>query len=59
MLIKYLTLLYSLVDGKHIDPKLIKVVPILKKMSNAVLKAPSPTCLKRIIGCSWSAFRGN
>ncbi|XP_011691275.1 PREDICTED: uncharacterized protein LOC105452119 [Wasmannia auropunctata] len=44
-------------DGKQIDPKLIRVIPILKKVSNAVPKAPSPTYVKRI-GCSWSAFRG-
>ncbi|KAL6255193.1 hypothetical protein P5V15_013531 [Pogonomyrmex californicus] len=45
-------------DGKQIDPKLIRVIPILKKISNAVPKPPSPTHMKRIIGCSWSAFRG-
>ncbi|XP_014472254.1 PREDICTED: uncharacterized protein LOC106743182 [Dinoponera quadriceps] len=45
-------------DGKQIDPKLIRVVPIMKRVINAVLKPPSPTHLKRIIGCSWSAFRG-
>ncbi|XP_077270221.1 uncharacterized protein LOC143901666 isoform X1 [Temnothorax americanus] len=43
-------------DGKQIDPKLIRVVPILKKVSNAVPKPPSPTHVK-LIGCSWSAFR--
>ncbi|XP_043288714.1 E3 ubiquitin-protein ligase RNF169-like [Venturia canescens] len=45
-------------DGRPIDPKLIKVVPILKRVSNAVPKPPLPTHLKRILGCSWSAFRG-
>ncbi|XP_050456288.1 uncharacterized protein LOC126854012 isoform X1 [Cataglyphis hispanica] len=45
-------------DGKQIDPKLIRVIPVLKKASNAVPKPPSPTHMKRIIGCSWSAFRG-
>ncbi|XP_067203401.1 uncharacterized protein [Linepithema humile] len=45
-------------DGKLMDPKLIRVIPILKKVSNAVPKPPSPTYMKRIIGCSWSAFRG-
>lgn len=49
--------LYLLSDGKQIDPKLIRVIPILKKVSNAVPKPPSPTHMKRI-GCSWSAFRG-
>ncbi|CAL1682098.1 unnamed protein product [Lasius platythorax] len=44
-------------DGKQIDPKLIRVIPVLKKVSNAVPKPPSPTHMKRI-GCSWSAFRG-
>ncbi|OAD47018.1 hypothetical protein WN48_05780 [Eufriesea mexicana] len=45
-------------DGKQIDPKLIRVVPIFKRISNVVPKPPSQTHLKRIIGCSWSAFRG-
>ncbi|KAL0109024.1 hypothetical protein PUN28_014253 [Cardiocondyla obscurior] len=44
-------------DGKQIDPKLIRAIPILKKVSNVVPKPPSPTHVKRI-GCSWSAFRG-
>ncbi|EZA54270.1 hypothetical protein DMN91_006142 [Ooceraea biroi] len=44
-------------DGKQIDPKLIRVIPILKKVSNIVPKPPSPTNVKRI-GCSWSAFKG-
>ncbi|EGI61894.1 PREDICTED: uncharacterized protein LOC105149564 [Acromyrmex echinatior] len=44
-------------DGKQIDPKLIRVIPILKKVSNAEPTAPSLTHVKRI-GCSWSAFRG-
>ncbi|XP_012535646.2 uncharacterized protein LOC105836266 [Monomorium pharaonis] len=44
-------------DGRQIDPKLIRVIPILKKVCNAVPKPPSPTHVKRI-GCSWSAFRG-
>ncbi|KAK2579671.1 hypothetical protein KPH14_011594 [Odynerus spinipes] len=46
------------IDGKQIEPKLVRVMPVLKRMSNAVPKAPSPNHLKRIIGCSWSAFRG-
>lgn len=50
--------LFSLVDGRPIDPKLIRVVPLLKRVSNAVPKPPSPTRVKRIAGCSWSAFRG-
>ncbi|XP_072764193.1 uncharacterized protein [Anoplolepis gracilipes] len=45
-------------DGKQTDPKLIRVIPIFKKVSNAVPKPPSPTHMKRIIGCSWSAFKG-
>ncbi|KAK1126615.1 hypothetical protein K0M31_004242 [Melipona bicolor] len=45
-------------DGRQIDPKLIRVVPILKRISNVVPKPPSQVHLKRIIGCSWSAFRG-
>ncbi|XP_071857873.1 uncharacterized protein [Bombus fervidus] len=45
-------------DGRQIDPKLIRVVPILKRISNVVPKPPSQAHLKRIIGCSWSAFRG-
>ncbi|XP_076638772.1 uncharacterized protein LOC143350578 [Colletes latitarsis] len=45
-------------DGRQIDPKLIRVVPVLKRISNVVPKAPSQAHLKRIIGCSWSAFRG-
>lgn len=45
-------------DGKQIDPKLIRVIPVLKKVSNTVPKPPSPTHMKRIIGCSWSAFKG-
>ncbi|XP_033325935.2 uncharacterized protein LOC117220260 [Megalopta genalis] len=45
-------------DGRHIDPKLIRVVPVLKRMSNVIPKPPAQTHLKRIIGCSWSAFRG-
>ncbi|KOC70761.1 E3 ubiquitin-protein ligase RNF168 [Habropoda laboriosa] len=45
-------------DGRQIDPKLIRVVPVLKRISNVVPKPPSQTHLKRIIGCSWSAFRG-
>ncbi|XP_017882047.1 uncharacterized protein LOC108626104 [Ceratina calcarata] len=45
-------------DGKQIDPKLIRVVPVSKRISNIVPKPPSQTHLKRIIGCSWSAFRG-
>ncbi|KYM93973.1 PREDICTED: uncharacterized protein LOC108781711 [Cyphomyrmex costatus] len=44
-------------DGKQIDPKLIRVIPILKKASNAEPTAPSLTHIKRI-GCSWSAFKG-
>lgn len=48
---------YLLPDGKQVDPKLIRVIPIIKKVSNAVPKPPSPTYVKRI-GCSWSAFRG-
>ncbi|XP_011869427.1 PREDICTED: E3 ubiquitin-protein ligase RNF169-like [Vollenhovia emeryi] len=44
-------------DGKQVDPRLIRVIPILKKVFNAVPKPPSPTYVKRI-GCSWSAFRG-
>lgn len=46
-------------DGRQIDPKLIRVVPILKRISNVIPKPPSQIHLKRIIGCSWSAFRGN
>ncbi|KAI4494356.1 hypothetical protein M0802_009039 [Mischocyttarus mexicanus] len=46
------------IDGKQIEPKLIRVTPILKRISNALPKAPSPSHLKRIIGCSWSAFKG-
>ncbi|KAG6796001.1 kinesin-related protein 4 [Apis mellifera caucasica] len=45
-------------DGRQIDPKLIRVVPILKRISNVIPKPPSQIHLKRIIGCSWSAFRG-
>ncbi|XP_033209906.1 E3 ubiquitin-protein ligase RNF169-like [Belonocnema kinseyi] len=45
-------------DGRQIDPKVIRVVPILKKVSNAVPKPPSPSRVKRNLGCSWSAFRG-
>ncbi|XP_034189457.1 uncharacterized protein LOC117608440 [Osmia lignaria lignaria] len=45
-------------DGRQIDPKLIRVVPILKRISNVIPKPPSQTHFKRIIGCSWSAFRG-
>lgn len=45
-------------DGRQIDPKLIRVVPVLKRISNVVPKPPSQAHLKRIIGCSWSAFRG-
>ncbi|XP_015123721.1 uncharacterized protein LOC107045842 isoform X2 [Diachasma alloeum] len=43
-------------DGRQIDPKLIRVVPIFERVSNAPPKPPTPS--KRIIGCSWSAFRG-
>lgn len=50
--------LCSFVDGKQIDPKLIRVIPTVKRVINAVLKPPSPSHVKRIIGCSWSAFRG-
>ncbi|XP_043490446.1 uncharacterized protein LOC122516579 [Polistes fuscatus] len=46
------------IDGKQIEPKLVRVIPVLKRISNALPKAPSPTHLKRIIGCSWSAFKG-
>uniref|UniRef100_A0A0C9RWS2 RING-type E3 ubiquitin transferase n=2 Tax=Fopius arisanus TaxID=64838 RepID=A0A0C9RWS2_9HYME len=42
-------------DGKQIDPKLIRVVPIFESVSNVRPKPPTPS--KRIIGCSWSAFR--
>ncbi|XP_054015300.1 uncharacterized protein LOC128896118 [Hylaeus anthracinus] len=45
-------------DGRQIDPKLIRVVPVLKRISNVIPKPPSQARLKRIIGCSWSAFRG-
>ncbi|XP_015438355.1 PREDICTED: uncharacterized protein LOC107193427 [Dufourea novaeangliae] len=45
-------------DGRQIDPKLIRVIPILKRMSNVIPKPPAQAHLKRIIGCSWSAFRG-
>ncbi|XP_012284978.1 titin homolog [Orussus abietinus] len=45
-------------DGKQIDPKLIRVIPLLKYVSNVVPKPPAPTHLKRMIGCSWSAFKG-
>ncbi|KAK0073728.1 hypothetical protein PV325_009332 [Microctonus aethiopoides] len=44
-------------DGRQIDPKLLRVVPILKRISNPTLKPPSQH-MKRIIGCSWSAFKG-
>ncbi|KAK0171850.1 hypothetical protein PV328_005247 [Microctonus aethiopoides] len=43
-------------DGRQIDPKLLRVVPILKRISNPTLKPPSQH-VKRIIGCSWSAFK--
>ncbi|XP_063993156.1 uncharacterized protein LOC135170907 isoform X2 [Diachasmimorpha longicaudata] len=43
-------------DGRQIDPKLIRVVPIFERASNVLPKPPAPS--KRIIGCSWSAFRG-
>ncbi|KAI4494553.1 hypothetical protein M0804_000754 [Polistes exclamans] len=46
------------IDGKQIEPRLVRVIPVLKRISNALPKAPSPTHLKRIIGCSWSAFKG-
>ncbi|KAG7199485.1 hypothetical protein KM043_014107 [Ampulex compressa] len=45
-------------DGRQIDPKLIRVVPIIKRTSNIIPKPPAQTHFKRIIGCSWSAFRG-
>lgn len=61
-LVRDISLIYDLLrllsDGKQIDPKLIRVVPIVKRVTNVVLKPPSPTRVKRIIGCSWSAFRG-
>ncbi|XP_003706932.1 uncharacterized protein LOC100878201 isoform X2 [Megachile rotundata] len=45
-------------DGRQIDPKLIRVIPIFKRISNVMPKPPCQSHLKRIIGCSWSAFRG-
>ena len=44
-------------EGKQIDPKLIRVVPVIKKAMHALPKPPTPTNSKRIIGCSWSAFK--
>ncbi|KAJ8687164.1 hypothetical protein QAD02_022958 [Eretmocerus hayati] len=44
-------------DGKQIDPKLIRVLPLLKKSSNSVPKPPTPTHSKKVFGCSWSAFK--
>ena len=37
---------------------MVRVVPILKRVSNTVPKPPSPSRGKKILGCSWSAFRG-
>ncbi|XP_051158040.1 E3 ubiquitin-protein ligase RNF169-like [Leptopilina boulardi] len=45
-------------DGRQIDTKLIRVVPILKRVSNFVPKTPSLSSFKRIPSCSWSAFKG-
>ncbi|XP_066581863.1 E3 ubiquitin-protein ligase rnf168-like isoform X2 [Prorops nasuta] len=45
-------------DGRQIDPKLIRVVPIMKRVFNPVPKSLSVTHVKKMIGCSWSAFRG-
>lgn len=47
-----------ILDGRPLDPKLIRVLPILKRVSNSVPKPPTPTCLRKSLGCSWSAFRG-
>ncbi|OXU22109.1 hypothetical protein TSAR_000661 [Trichomalopsis sarcophagae] len=44
-------------DGRQVDPKLIRVVPKLKRISNAVPKPPTPTHLKKAFSCSWSAFK--
>ncbi|XP_011496974.1 PREDICTED: uncharacterized protein LOC105361480 [Ceratosolen solmsi marchali] len=44
-------------DGRQIDPKLIRVLPVLKQVSNVIPKPPTPTHLKKIFGCSWSAFK--
>lgn len=49
--------MYLLSDGKQIDPKLIKVVPTIKRAINEVMKPPS-LGTRRTVGCSWSAFRG-
>lgn len=45
-------------DGRQIDTKLVRVVPILKRVTNVVPKSPSLTRFKRIPSCSWSAFKG-
>ncbi|XP_043467141.1 E3 ubiquitin-protein ligase RNF169-like [Leptopilina heterotoma] len=45
-------------DGRQIDTKLVRVVPILKRVTNLVPKSPSLTRFKRIPSCSWSAFKG-
>ena len=49
---------FLLADGRSIDPKLVRVVPIFKRVTNVVPKPPSPMHAIRNLGCSWSAFRG-
>ncbi|XP_034935204.1 uncharacterized protein [Chelonus insularis] len=44
-------------DGRQIDMMVIRVMPVLKKILNPVLKAPASASMKRITRCSWSAFR--
>ncbi|KAL7302510.1 hypothetical protein TKK_0005152 [Trichogramma kaykai] len=44
-------------DGRQIEPKLIRVVPIKKRKSSAVPKPPMLNRQKKGLGCSWSAFK--
>ncbi|XP_074109394.1 uncharacterized protein LOC141534145 isoform X1 [Cotesia typhae] len=44
-------------DGRQIDPKIVRVVPVLKRIGNPVFRAPSVGHFRRI-GCTWSAFKG-
>lgn len=45
-------------DGRQIDPKIVRVVPVLKRIGNPVFRAPSVGHFRRI-GCTWSAFKGD
>ncbi|XP_014207296.1 uncharacterized protein LOC106638556 [Copidosoma floridanum] len=48
---------FKILGGKQLEPKLIRVIPLLKKMSKVVPNPPVPTHSKKVFGCALSAFK--